>query len=635
MTKLEQLLQQTFGFSQFRDGQAQVIDTVVAGRNCAAIFPTGSGKSLCYQLPALQLPHLTLVISPLLALMQDQLDFLHRHQVPAASIDSAKSREEISATMAAVRRGEIKLLMISVERFKNERFRHFLQQIPLSLLVVDEAHCISEWGHNFRPDYLKLPAYQRQFNIPQVLLLTATATPRVMADMADKFAIAEPDFVVTGFYRPNLHLRILGVTAAERDQHLAEQLREAPGDATIVYVTLQHTAEAVAERLQHQGINARAYHAGMPQPQREALQQAFMNGDCPCIVATIAFGMGIDKNNVRRVVHYDLPKSIENYSQEIGRAGRDGQPSDCLVLANRDSVHVLENFVYGDTPEPAGIRHVLTELQQHQDEWPVKATALANQAGIRQLPLKTLLVYLEMHDIIRPQYSYYADYRFKLLCAEAELLARFDARRQAFIRQILDTASHGRLWYSVDFEALGDERGRAVKALDYLHEQGLIELESKQLTEVFQIVNPVSDIEALTSRLHQLFLDKEHSEIERIQAMMTFFESRDCLSSRLAAYFGDHQLNRPCGHCSVCQGAPAILAHSRQPTPLAAQDFAALTSALFAKLSEDISDTLITRFLCGITTPQLTRIKARQLPGHNRLADYRYADVQAWVKQHR
>ena len=635
MTSLEQLLQQTFGFSQFRTGQARAIDTVLAGRNCAAIFPTGSGKSLCYQLPALQLPHLTLVISPLLALMQDQLDFLHRHQVPAASIDSAKSREEISATMAAVRRGEIKLLMISVERFKNERFRHFLQQIPLSLLVIDEAHCISEWGHNFRPDYLKLPAYQRQFNIPQVLLLTATATPRVMADMADKFAIAESDFVVTGFYRPNLNLRILGVTATDRDQCLATQLQQAPDAATIVYVTLQHTAEAVAERLQHQGINARAYHAGMPQPQREGLQQAFMNGDCTCIVATIAFGMGIDKNNVRRVVHYDLPKSIENYSQEIGRAGRDGQPADCLVLANRDSVHVLENFVYGDTPEPAGIRHVLAELQHHQREWPVKTTALANQAGIRQLPLKTLLVYLEMQDIIRPQYSYYADYRFKLLCSEAELMAPFDARRQAFIRQLLDTASKGRLWYSVDFEALGQERGRAVKALDYLHEQGRIELESKQLTEVYQIVKPITDIDKLTDSLHRLFLDKQQSEIDRIQAMMAFFESRDCLSNSLAGYFGDHQLGRPCGHCSVCQGNPATLAQSRRPAPLAEQDFAALTAALFAKLPDNISDTLITRFLCGITTPQLTRIKARQLPGHNRLADYRYGEVQAWVQQHR
>jgi ATP-dependent DNA helicase RecQ len=183
-------LEQVFGYPQFRPGQEAAISAVLAGRSAAAIFPTGSGKSLCYQVPALLLPHLTLVVSPLLALMQDQLAFLKRHGISAGSIDSAQSRDDANDVMARARSGELKILMISVERLKNERFRNFLQQVPISLLVVDEAHCISEWGHNFRPDYLKLPDYQRQFNIPQTLLLTATATPKVVADMQARFAIA-------------------------------------------------------------------------------------------------------------------------------------------------------------------------------------------------------------------------------------------------------------------------------------------------------------------------------------------------------------------------------------------------------------------------------------------------------------
>ncbi|MCP1363475.1 DEAD/DEAH box helicase, partial [Halomonas sp. BBD45] len=215
-------LQRVFGYDRLRPGQEATISAVVAGRSAAAIFPTGSGKSLCYQLPALLLPHLTLVISPLLALMQDQLAFLAGRGVAAASIDSAQSREEASAVMTRVRRGEIKVLMISVERLKNERFRQFIAQVPISLMVIDEAHCISEWGHNFRPDYLKLPDYQRQFAIPQALLLTAT--PQVIADMQARFAIADDDVIATGFYRANLNLLIEPVASGDKQRRLVEWL---------------------------------------------------------------------------------------------------------------------------------------------------------------------------------------------------------------------------------------------------------------------------------------------------------------------------------------------------------------------------------------------------------------------------
>jgi len=411
---IEQTLRQTFGYDGFRAGQEQAIRAVVAGRSAAAIFPTGSGKSLCYQLPALLLPHLTLVVSPLLALMQDQLAFLQRHGIAAGSIDSAQSSEQASETMARAKSGELKILMISVERLKNERFRHFISQVPISLLVVDEAHCISEWGHNFRPDYLKLPDYQRQFNIPQVLLLTATATPPVIADMQAKFSIATDDVVTTGFYRPNLNLLVEPVSGLDKQRRLVEWLSDRAGQPTIVYVTQQKTAEQVAEHLAQRGFPASAYHAGMAHEVRESIQRRFMAGELNCIVATIAFGMGIDKADIRNVVHYDLPKSVENYSQEIGRAGRDGNASDCQVLANRDSISVLQNFVYGDTPEREGIRCVLDELLQAGagGQWELMLNQLSDQSNIRQLPLKTLLVQLELRGIIAQRFAYFAEYRF-------------------------------------------------------------------------------------------------------------------------------------------------------------------------------------------------------------------------------
>ncbi len=636
---IEQTLKQTFGYDDFRPGQDQAIRAVVAGRSAAAIFPTGSGKSLCYQLPALLLPRLTLVVSPLLALMQDQLAFLHRHGIAAASIDSAQSREQASETMARAKSGELKILMISVERLKNERFRNFISQVPISLLVVDEAHCISEWGHNFRPDYLKLPDYQRQFNIPQVLLLTATATPPVIADMQAKFSIAADDVVTTGFYRPNLNLLVEPVSGFNKQRRLVEWLKDKAGQPTIVYVTQQKTAEQVAEHLAQRGFPASAYHAGMAHEARESIQRRFMAGELNCIVATIAFGMGIDKADIRNVVHYDLPKSVENYSQEIGRAGRDGKPSDCLVLANRDSLSVLQNFVYGDTPEREGIRCVLDELLQSGagGQWELMLNQLSDQSNIRQLPLKTLLVQLELRSIIAPRFAYFAEYRFKYLLEPEALVAKFEGERRQFVEAIVHTSARARTWCTLDFDALyqqhSADRGRVVKALEYFQEKGWIELESKQMTDVYALLDPTFDAQSLSTELHAYFRLHEGSEITRIDNMLALFESHECLSHRLAVYFGDDLAPQRCGHCSVCRGQVAQLPEPPPLAPLGEMDVDARCADFSQRYGQlkghEPSAECLTRFLCGINVPVFTKLKARQITGFASLEAYPYAEVRA------
>ena len=304
---IQQSLADVFGFNQFRPGQEQTVKQLLDGFSSLAIFPTGSGKSLCYQFSALHLPHLTLVVSPLLALMKDQLEFLQSKGISAASIDSTLTPEQSKQTMKGVREGKIKILMVSVERFKNERFRQFIHGVPMSMLVVDEAHCISEWGHNFRPDYLKLPQYRQELNIPLVLLLTATATKKVKLDMAQRFSIENEHIVQTGFYRENLDLSVMPVNEMNKQSQLLKIVQQQSGSG-IIYVTLQQTAEQVAEFLAHNGINAQSYHAVFDNDKRPTIQDDIMQSRLQVVLATIAFVMGIDNADLPFLLYSVFPK---------------------------------------------------------------------------------------------------------------------------------------------------------------------------------------------------------------------------------------------------------------------------------------------------------------------------------------
>ncbi|KID55638.1 ATP-dependent DNA helicase RecQ [Pseudoalteromonas luteoviolacea] len=637
---IHQTLDQYFGFSAFRAGQAQTIEQLIGGQSSLAIFPTGSGKSLCYQLTALHLPNLTLVVSPLLALMQDQIEFLNKKGIPAASLDSTQTYEQSQSVMQGVRDGHIKILMVSVERFKNERFRGFIKQVPISMLVVDEAHCISEWGHNFRPDYLKLPQIRNELNIPLVLLLTATATKKVKRDMAHRFAIDEQHIVQTGFYRANLDLSIQGCTESEKLPTILSFLSQTQ-DSGIIYVTLQQTAEDVAKQLQAAGQDAVAYHAGLKDDVRQQIQQQFMHNEKRIIVATIAFGMGIDKSDIRFVIHYDLPKSIENYSQEIGRAGRDGQPSKCITLANLDGVSTLENFVYADTPELGNIESLLDEIRSSMSQglWEMQELSVSKATNIRLLALKTALVQLELFGVLEAKYAFYADFRFKWLHPENKVLSSFDANRQAFIQQLVSNTDFKKVWGTVDMAALvnqGLERGRVVAALDYLHEQGMILLESKRMMQVYQVDETALNAPELANKLSDYFSDKELGEVKRIAAMLRFFELQNCLSNNLARYFDDQQVPQSCGHCSVCRGSSAQLQFSQEPLFPDDQQLRDDINGLKNYLNQagiEATAAVLVRFLTGMTTPMSTANKFRQRAGFGSCSALRYKQVESKLSQ--
>ncbi len=634
---IEEGLQRYFGFSEFKKGQREVISKIVDHQSAAAIFPTGAGKSLCYQLPAMLLPHLTLVVSPLLALMKDQIDFLVKQGIPAARLDSTLSKDEYNQIIEEARYGELKILMIAVERFKNERFRAQLQRMRISLLVIDEAHCISEWGHNFRPDYLKLPAYRKEFDIGQVLLLTATATPQVIEDMCLKFKMPRENVTVTGFYRSNLYLQVSPTPEPGKKAHLLKRINESPEAPTIVYVTLQKTAEKVAGFLHDNGVRAFPYHAGMANEEREEIQNKFLCGEIDCVVATIAFGMGIDKKDIRRVIHYDLPKSIENYSQEIGRSGRDGETSFCEILANRDNISVLENFIYGDTPGKQGIVKLLRNILNHDEPlWEIKILALTYELDIKMLPLKTLLVYLEMEGIIHPKYTRFDEYMFKYKEEPSAIVNKFEGERKAFVKEIIANCSTKKVWTYVDVQGIiqgygGAERKRVISALDYFSEKGWIELQSKQAIEVYDIVQRDFNATEVGEKMYRLFEAKEKHEIQRIHNLINFFESSSCISKKLAHYFDEDIEKNECGHCSFCKTGPAVIPHTIELPPLSTLNFSDLTSEFIETAGEHCSVLNITKFLCGISSPALIRLKAKKFRHFGTLERYPFELVKNWA----
>ena len=581
-------LETVFGFPDFREGQVDAVTAVGRGTDALVIMPTGSGKSLCYQIPALTLPGTALVVSPLIALMKDQVDSLRLRGAAVACIHSAMQTTEVFECLDSLRAGEFKLVYVAPERFRSRTFRRALSAVNVSLLAVDEAHCISQWGHDFRPDYRRLREVRERLNGVPTIALTATATPEVQEDIVRELAMDSPVRVVTGFDRPNLGYQVHPIRSGPGKNEILKKiivdaLRDHDGDglpAGIVYVGTRRHAEEVAELLDENdwqrdaipGRVCRAYHAGLDGGERREVQEDFMEGRLPWVAATNAFGMGVDKADIRNVVHYDLPGSVEAYYQEVGRAGRDGLPATCsLLFAERDR-RLQEFFIEGANPSrefilkvdeflwTLGENPIFRSLQQLQELFEItmtlseKPNPLAFRSAVVILERSGTLERLDHYDNLAevrqtPDHDWSVNPYGNKARVKGQL---WNGLRSVFEQSGGEPASISMTRWAPELELTEESLKRATLGLV---EDGWIEYtppfrgRAIRLTPRPQASGDLGiDFVAIRKR-------REREE-QQLAEIISFARLRGCRRDAILSYFGEVVPEKTCGQCDVCQGTP-------------------------------------------------------------------------------
>ena len=556
MDQARAVLKQYFGYTDFRAPQIPAVEAVLSRRDAVIVLPTGGGKSICFQVPALCFDRLTVVISPLISLMADQVQALERRGIAATYLNSTLSPDESTRRVERLRRREVRLLYVAPERLAVGNTAALLSQVGVDLLAIDEAHCVSEWGQDFRPSYLQLASVRRRIGDPQTIALTATATPRVRRDVARLLELRNPTIIVGGFDRPNLTFRVQTVASdPERHQALVRHLRVAT-DPVVVYTATRRQVEHAARIVSSGGVTAVAYHAGLTPERRARAQEDFMSGATQVIVATNAFGMGIDKPNVRLVLHYMHSGSLEDYYQEAGRAGRDGAPSTCVLLFNAADRHVHDRMrENGNVPGDLlrAVWQFLARLSNGRRPVPLDATFIARHIGasaanesvstaLQILQQRGVLSEVSQHDVVRVRLLA-SDLRME--CERTSLSV--DAQHLLLLTN--DSLCVEELWRPLSMSSSGLPSRRFSLALD--------ELESRQL--IFADRSPARAIVSNESRsraqLERLILQlKTRREVERVKltSMVGYATALMCRRRFILNYFGDEMPEAMCGQCDVC-----------------------------------------------------------------------------------
>ncbi len=563
------MLRDRFGYPDFRPGQTQAVASVLSGRDTLVILPTGGGKSLCYQVPALVLDGLTVVISPLISLMKDQVDALTARGLPATFVNSTLSAGEISARMARVYSGEIKLLYVAPERFDMGKTAEKLREIGVTLLAVDEAHCISEWGHDFRPSYLRVKEVRQRLGAPPTVALTATATPEVREDIARQLGLHDPEVVITGFDRTNLAYHVIPTkNDAAKDETLIELLREhltTHGDGVaIVYASTRKTVERIAQVLTKAKIPALAYHAGLDDEHRAEVQDAFMSERVRVIVATNAFGMGIDKPNVRLVVHHAMPGTLEAYYQEAGRAGRDRAPATAILLHAFPDRFMHEFFIKGALPERETVAAVYEAMRRLADREGLVSDGAVEVAAeargkVSDREAESAIRILARGGAVAIADASRSHVHVRLLATperiKAELSETTHGLELALLRSLWKRA-RGSLHLGVvaDLTALPPGLGGPMGAQALLEAlQARQFLVWKRLNEGLTLTDPARGIEAWPVDWAGLARRRD-GELRKLEMVQKYAYADRCRRAFVLRYFGDPAARPTCNNCDNCLG---------------------------------------------------------------------------------
>ncbi len=573
--KLENTLKKYFGFEVFRNGQQEIIDTILGGKNVLAVLPTGAGKSLCYQLPSLISDNFSIVISPLIALMKDQVDALNSIEEVAAFINSTMDFNESESVLQKIAFGKIKLLYIAPEKLESIKFAERIKSLNPSYLFVDEAHCISEWGHNFRPSYSKIKDFINYTSLKKVAAFTATATPEVVKDIVKQLQLKEPQIFVRGFERDNLHLNVL--FPKNKKQKCLELLRQTEG-AAIIYTATRKNAEEIAEYLNLHKYKCHYYHAGLQPPIRRKIQEEFSNGEINIIAATNAFGMGIDKKDIRLVIHYDTTGSVENFYQEIGRAGRDGKPSYTYLLYDDKDISIHNFFIRNSHPDKQIIQTIYKAICDYnsiavgsitENELIVDPEYISNYAGIsisRGL-LHASLRYLERAGYLR-QVSEFEKKDSISFTMEKSRLKQFvsTTSNEEFKNIILQLLREfGSVLFagskSIQVNKLASSLSIPVPVLydilTTLDNLGIISFQKAIEKETIQLAAPRAADDKLI--LNYKMINESYINAQRKLNLMTEFAyTKKCRFNFILNYFGEQLDDYRCDKCDNCLAGERI-----------------------------------------------------------------------------